>query len=168
MAVGILLYATQETSSETSIQAFQGHYVIGQEHGNWKLLRADLQQTGAFSPATTPLTQDQGQAQAVVQDYYQALNALDYHDAYQLWGAEYQSSRPYAQFAKGFVTTKHDDVTITITTQLSATVYRVGITLKTIEGDTSGTTTNTYSGSYIVGQENGSWKLLTADLQKNS
>ena len=168
VVVEIMLYATQATSSGTRTVAFEGDYIDGQENGTWKLLRADLQQTGTFSPLTTPSAQNQEQAEAVVQHYYQAINASDYSTAYQLWGADYQGSHPYAQFAKGFRTTKHDDITITTVTQLSATVSTIGVVLKTTEEGTGGTVTNTYSGSYVVGQEQGVWKLLTADLQKNA
>ena len=86
IAVEITLYATQDASSGTSISAFEGYYVTGQENGVWKLLRADLRQTGATFPLATPSTNDQDQAKSVVQHYYQAINASDYHNAYQLWG----------------------------------------------------------------------------------
>jgi len=168
MVVEITLYATQETSSGTRIDAFEGHYIVGQENGVWKLLRADLQPIGASFPTATPSRDDQAQAEFVVQHYYQAINASDYHTAYQLWGAEYQGSHTYTQFATGFRATKQDAVTITPATPLATNVYRIGITIKTTERDKAGTIVNTYSGSYVVGQENGNWKLLTADLRKLS
>ncbi len=168
IAVEITLYATQTTPSGTRTAAFEGDYIVGQENGTWKLVRADLQQTGTFSPLATPSAQNQDSAEAVVQHYYQAINASDYSTAYQLWGTEYQGSHPYAQFTKGFRTTKHDDITTTTVTQLSATVYTLGVVLKTTEEGTGGTATTTYSGSYVVGQEQGVWKLFTAHLQESS
>ncbi len=168
ITVEITLYATQATSSGTRLAAFEGHYIVGQENGTWKLLRADLQQTGTSSPLATPSAQNQDQAEAVVYHYYQAINASDYYTAYQLWDAEYQGTHTYTQFAKGFGATKHDEITITTVTQLSATVSTVQVVLKTTEEEKGGTATTTYSGNYAVGQEQGVWKLFTADLQENS
>ncbi len=165
--VEMTIYVTQDSTSGTAIHAFQGSYIVGQENGKWKLLTANLQQTGATA-TTPPSQQDQGQAQGIVQHYYNAINQSDYHTAYQLWGADYQSSHSYAQFASGFTTTKRDDVTFNNITQLAPSVFRVEVVIKTTENAKSGAATSTYKGSYVVGQENGAWKLLTANLQKGS
>ena len=115
----------------------------------------------------TPTPSPAQQAQAVVQQYYNDINNTDYQSAYNLWGSSYQSSHSYSSFANGFANTVHDYVTFGTITPLSDGTVQVGITLQAVNNNSSGgTTTSTYQGYYIVGQENGSWKLLSSNIRK--
>jgi serine/threonine protein kinase len=120
------------------------------------------------SAASTSSPPGQAQAQSVVQSYYGAINQADYQTAYQLWGTNYQRAHPYDQFAAGFATTVYDTITLKSTTQQANGTYSVAVTLVATNKTTTGTTTTTYSGSYTVGQENGTMKLLTANFQQIS
>lgn len=116
---------------------------------------------------TATLTPNQ-QAQAVVQAYFDDINNGDYHDAYDLWGATYQASHSYSSFSSGFSQTINDTVTFTDFTTLQDGTIQVSITLQTLDQSSSGTTTNTFQGYYVVGQEDGVLKLLSAHITKTS
>src|SRR6266852_5231914 len=116
----------------------------------------------------TPTPSPAQQAQAVVQQYYNDINNTDYQSAYNLWGSSYQSSHSYSSFANGFSNTVHDSVTFGTITPLSDGTVQVGITLQAVDNNSSGTVTHTFRGYYIVGQENGSWKLLSSNIRQTS
>ncbi len=122
----------------------------------------------SIPPSPTPTPSPAQQAQAVVQQYYNDINNTDYQSAYNLWGSSYQSSHSYSSFANGFSNTVHDSVTFGNITPLSDGTVQVGITLQAVENSSSGTVTHTFQGYYIVGQENGSWKLLTPNIRQTS
>ncbi len=123
--------------------------------------------TAAITPTTastlTPALTPSQQAQSVLQQYYDDINSRDYQAAYNLLGAANQSSQPYAQFSSGYAHTRHDTFTFnSITPQNDGTVTVV-ITIQALEDAKSGTGTqmSTYHVSYVVGQENGAWKMLS-------
>jgi serine/threonine protein kinase len=118
------------------------------------------------SPTPVPAPSPSQQAQAVIRRYYNAINQADYQTAYQQWGTAYQNANPYNQFASGFANTRHDDLVINTVTPLSDGTVKVAITLYATEQSSSGTVVKEFQGYYIVGQENGSWKLLTASIQQ--
>ena len=117
----------------------------------------------------TPALSPAQQAQAIVQQYYDDINNADYQSAYNLWGASYQSSHSYSSFSNGFANTVHDTISFGTITPLPDGTIRVSITLQAIENNSSGgTTTSTFQGYYNVGQENGSWKLLSSNILKTA
>ncbi len=118
------------------------------------------------TPTPTPTPSPVDQAQAVIQQYYSYINQQDYQDAYNLWGADYQSTHSYSQFASGFANTRRDDLTINSSAQLDDGTVKVVITLYATEDSTTGPVTKTFQGYYIVGIENGNWKLLRASLHQ--
>lgn len=124
------------------------------------------QGTPTTVPATAATSTPQVQAQAVIQQYFTDVNKQDYQDAYLQWGTDYQSTHTYDSFAQGYANTLHDDVIFhTITLQGDGTV-KVDITLYATQQATGGgQTTQVFNGYYIVGQENGGWRLLTASLK---
>lgn len=164
--VGITFYATEEDTSGTLIKGFKGSYVVGRENGNWKLLNTTNIVFLGTTTQLTPPQQDQDLVQGVVQQYYDDINQTDYQDAYQIWGSDYQSLHPYTPWASGYAMTRRDVITFDTTIQLGDGVFKVNVTLTATEGTGSGLVTSTYRGSYIIGQENGRWKLLTASIQK--
>ena len=119
--------------------------------------------TPTTAPTLTPTLPPAQQAQSVVQQYYDDINNRDYQAAYNLLGAANQSSQPYGQFSSGYAHTRHDTITFnSITPQNDGTVTVI-ITLQALEDAKSGTGTqmSTYHLSYVVGQENGAWKMLS-------
>jgi len=118
---------------------------------------------GNNNPPPPVLTPTQ-RAQALIQRYYIDINKRNYYDAYNLW---WSYPQPYQQFASGYANTKHDDIIIgSKTTNTNGTV-QVDITVYATEAAASGTVVHSiYRGSYIVGQQNGSWKILSGNLQK--
>ncbi len=116
---------------------------------------------------TPPTPSPTQQARAVVQQYYDDINKQDYHAAYNLWGTDPQNPPPtYDQFASGYANTQHDDISFgTITPNANGTVT-VDLTIVAMETTSTGTVKSTYQGSYVVGQQNGAWKLLKGSFSK--
>jgi hypothetical protein len=127
-----------------------------------------LRQSSFFGNNGTPppLTPSQ-QAQALLQRYYNDINNRNYQNAYSLWGTDPQHPLPtYQQFANGYANTKHDDITFGLIRPNADGTVQVDLTIVATETTTTGTTISTYQGSYIVGQQNGSWKILRGIFQK--
>ncbi len=114
------------------------------------------------NPTPTPTAAQQ--AQAVITQYYNYINQKDYKDAYNLLGADFQRSQPYDQFVNGYANTQHDDIIFDQVTPLTDGTVKVVITINATETSSSGTVTRQYQGSDIVGQENGTWKILSGSF----
>src|SRR5262249_8395577 len=107
------------------------------------------------------------QAQTLIQQYYYYINKRDYQDAYHLWGRDPQHPPPtYDQFASGYANTQHDDITFGPITPNADGTVTVDLTILATEKTSTGTQMSTYQGSYIVGQQDGAWKLLRANFSK--
>ena len=126
------------------------------------LLKGPLGNNATPTVATTPTDQ----ARSVIQQYYNDINNRDYQAAYNLWGSDYQRTNSFSDFSAGYAHTRHDDVTINSLTALSDGTVRADITIVATEETASGTVTSTYQGTYIIGQENGTWKFLSGTFQK--
>jgi hypothetical protein len=115
----------------------------------------------------TPPTPSQ-QAQTLLQQFYNDINNRDYQGAYALLGHNFQSRQSYSNFANGFMHTRHDDISFDSITPLADGTLNVSVTIHATEDAASGTGTqlSTYKGGYIVGQENGSWKILSGQLNR--
>jgi flagellar basal body-associated protein FliL len=112
------------------------------------------------SPTSVPLTQ---QAQTLLQNYYSDINNKDYQDAYAMLGSQMQAQQQsYTNYVNGFSNTQQDTITITNTTQQSDGTVRLDVTLNATQNDG---TQQTFTGYYIIGQENGSLKILQGHLQ---
>jgi hypothetical protein len=128
-----------------------------------------LRQSGYFGnngpppPALTPAQR----AQALVLRYYIDINKRNYYDAYNLWGNNPQHPLPtYQQFARGYANTKHDDIIFGPITPYTDGTVQVNLTVYATEATLSGIVHSVYQGSYIVGQQNGLWKILSGNVQK--
>lgn len=117
------------------------------------------QATPTTAQATPTLSPAQ-QAQDTIQRYYDDVNQANYQDAYQIWGADYQKGHPYNQFAAGYATTKHVDIVFHNIIAQADGSQMVNMTLYATDKAPGGTKLNAFEGNYIVGQENGAWKLL--------
>jgi serine/threonine-protein kinase len=119
---------------------------------------------------TTPTPSPVQLASATVQQYFDDINVKDYSDAYNLLGNKLQSKQTYSNFVSGFSTTEHDNVQIGNITANSDGTFNVSVTINATEDNVPGPGTHisTYQGYYVVGTENGQWKLLDASFQQVS
>jgi len=116
---------------------------------------------------TPPTLSPSQQARALVQQYYDDINKRDYQDAYNLWGRDPQHPPPtYNQFTSGYANTLHDDITVGPITPNADGTVTVDLTILATETTSTGTQVSTYQGSYIVGQQDSTWKLLRANFTK--
>ena len=114
--------------------------------------------------ATGALTSAQ-QAQTLIQQYYDDINNKNFSAASLLWQ---ESQRPeLTTFEDGFKNTIHDAVTFNNATAQGDGTVKVAVTINATEkADTGATTNSTYTGYYVVGQQNGDWQLLQGSLSK--
>ncbi len=112
------------------------------------------------TPTSVPITQ---QAQTLLKNYYSDINNKDYQDAYAMLGSQLQAQQSYSNYASGFSNTQQDTITITNTSQQADGSVRLDVTLNAAMTDGS---TQTYTGYYIIGTENGSLKILQGHLQQ--
>lgn len=156
--VPVTVTSTVEDVASTTVNTYQGYYIVGLEQGSAKLLSASLNLTNSNNPRVQ-------QAIEVLTQYYGHINARDYQDAYNLWGTAYHSSTSYQQFVAGFANTQ----SVSFTIQPGATVLNEGsvqvpVTIRSVDKTSSGTVTHTYQGSYIIGTEGNSWQLFSANI----
>jgi hypothetical protein len=119
---------------------------------------------------TTPTLSPVQHASATVQQYFDDINIRDYSDAYNFLGSKLQNKQTYNNFVSGFSNTEHDNIQIGNITSNSDGTFNVPVTIDSTEDNVPGPGTHmsTYQGYYIVGMENGQWKLLDASLKKVS
>lgn len=124
-----------------------------------------LKQNGLLGGNSTSPSQ---QAQALISQYYNDVNHRDYQSAYNLWAfSSKHPAQPYNQFVAGYARTQHDDITFDKITPLADGTVRVSITIHASEGKTPAfVTQHTYQGFYLVGQQNGVWKILNGNFKK--
>ena len=104
------------------------------------------------------------QAQAVVQQYYDDINSRHYMAAYDLWKHTPQT-QTFLEFKTGYVDTVHDDITFNSVTPQDNGTVRVSVTVVATERVQVGVTRqSTYTGYYIVGQQNAIWKIWQGSL----
>jgi len=117
----------------------------------------------------TPTTSSAQLAQSVVQQYYSDINNKDYQSAYNLWGPALKKTQSESSFASGYKNTVQDNVTINNVLTLTNGSVRVNITLHSTDQTPSGPPNpSTYQGYWIVGQENGAWKLLSSNISRTA
>ncbi len=98
----------------------------------------------------------------VVLRFYKAINAKDYRAAYSLLGTALQAQQSYDTFAAGYANTSRVAVTIgTISGANGPETNRVAVTLVATQ---TGGGTQTFTGSYDVGADNGSLKIINASI----
>jgi len=117
--------------------------------------------SGTAQATAAPVTPSD-HAKAVVQQYYNDINNKNYHDAYYLWERN-GSGQSYASFVQGYAHTVSDTLTISNIVESGGTV-RVDMNIVATEHNGNKTTQHTYGGYYVVGQVNGTWKILRGYL----
>jgi hypothetical protein len=103
------------------------------------------------------------QAQTLLSQFYTDINNHNYQTAYSLWST---APQPYDEFVSGYANTRHDDIAFGDITPLSDGTVSVAITINATEDVSGGTVVSIYQGTYIVGIQNGGWKILSGNLQK--
>jgi hypothetical protein len=107
------------------------------------------------------------QAQIIIQQFYEDINNKDYQPAYSLLRDGW--SEPYSKFVSGYKETEHVDITFEeIEEQPPFDTVVVDITINASEDHPDGKQIHTYSGFYIIGKENGTYKILDGNLTKIS
>ena len=162
--VAITIVATELFPTGTVKTTYAGYEVV--DPGTWQIKRTGhLDKTERVPVAAPPTSLDPLQAaQAVVQLFHSDINARNYPDAFSLWGADFHSTTEYCTFVKGYSQTRSDHVHIDTTTQLSNGTVQVLATTNTTEDTGAGTTMKVYQETYIAGQENGAWRIISGTL----
>lgn len=99
-------------------------------------------------------------ATKVVWNYFDAINSRNYAKAYALFGAQMQANQSLTDFTAGFATTQHDDLHVSAATANGdQTVVTISLAARLTTGDTQ-----RYSGTYTIGNENGTTKIVAASI----
>ncbi len=99
----------------------------------------------------------------VLLGYFGSINAKDYRGAYEALGATLQGQQSYDAFAAGYANTasaQAAQIVIGGSTQQGVS-YEVTLVLTATQSDGS---VQTYKGTYSIGTENGSWKIVAANV----
>ena len=102
-------------------------------------------------------------AVALVQQFYESIDAYAYADAYALYGSNMQSQQSAAQFEQGYSDTAFVQMTTSGSTANANGTSRVSVKLVAWHNDG---TIRAYGGSYTVGTENGQLKILGASINE--
>lgn len=113
-------------------------------------------------PALTPAT-----ASALVQTFYNDVNARNYSDAYALLSNEWHHQTSLTDFSNGYQNTIKDTLKIEGTQTLADGTIQVNMQLQALEQHADGSqgTTN-YAGFYVVGLEGGKLRILRGALSQ--
>ncbi len=121
--------------------------------------------SGTGGTTQNPTPAPTAQATALVQQYYTAVNNKEYPTAYNLW--KWDGNGPtLAAFKQGYANTLHDDLTVKGSTQLADGTVKVTLNIIAKEHVNGATKFHTYAGYYIVGQDNGTWKIMRGVLNR--
>ena len=161
--VPITIVATEALPAGRVMSTYKGYEELQQVDGSLKITGGSIPRSSRIPsplpllPVLAPGATTTDQAQSVVQQFYSYINQRDYPAAYSLWGQDYHTQTRYCDFVGDYAHTLHDDVQMNAPTALADGTAQVGVTI-TAQEDTPAT--HTYAATYIVGQENGAWKIL--------
>lgn len=115
------------------------------------------------TPSPTQVVLNTTTGSALIQQYFDDINAKNYDAAYNLLSPEYLQQHPQSRqsFAAGFKNTRQDILMIDNAVQQADGTVQVNIHLQAVQ--TNGTVKN-FSGYYIVTQENGQLLILGARI----
>ena len=162
--VPISIVATEALATGRVISTYQGYEELQQVGGSLKITGGSITRTSRVPSPTTLLpvlgtgATTAQYAQSVIQQFYTYINQRDYPAAYNLWGQQYHAQTRYCDFVGDYVHTLHDDVQVNTPTPQADGTAQVGVTINAQE-DTPAT--HIYAATYLVGQENGVWKILS-------
>jgi hypothetical protein len=118
--------------------------------------------------ATLTPTLNAGSAQALIQEFYDDVNAHNYGAAYALLSDDWHKRQSLQDFTVGYQNTAQSTPTIQSTQQLADGTFQVTITLVALESRNGTQVNSMYAGFYIVGIENGMLRLLSGHLTRQS
>ncbi|HEX5506653.1 MAG TPA: DUF4232 domain-containing protein [Thermomicrobiales bacterium] len=109
--------------------------------------------SGPLTPGATPAVQ-------VLQNFYGAIDAKDYHAAYNLLGAAWQQRQSYDDFAGGYADTQFVTAAISADYPVGGgAILNVVLTAKHTDGST-----HHYAGTYTVAPEGGGLRIVAASI----
>jgi serine/threonine protein kinase len=162
--VPITIVATEALPTGRVISTYQGYEELQQVNGSLKITGGSIPQTSrepspmTLLPVLATGTTTTLYAQSVIQQFYNYINQRDYPAAYSLWGQDYHTQTRYCDFVDDYMHTLHDDVQVNTPTPLADGTAQVGVMISAQESTPA---THIYTATYIVGQENGAWKILS-------
>lgn len=161
--VPITIQATENIDEGEVMRVYSTYQIVKQVNNVWRIVGGGplqkIGQTKLITPVAT-VTPSESQAQIVISQFYNDISNQDYRGAFSLLGTGLQGSNTYCQFFLSHVQILHDDVTFGDITALRSGLTRITVTISETKQTSSGPTTKTYQMTYVVGQENNSWKIL--------
>jgi hypothetical protein len=115
-----------------------------------------------LTPSPTAVVLDTNTASALVQEYFDDINAKRYDAAYDLLSSEWQQTQSRQNFISGYQKTVQDTLTILNAVDQGDGTVKVNVTLQA--QNTDGTVN--YAGFYLVTIENGKLVLLRGNLKQ--
>jgi hypothetical protein len=112
------------------------------------------------APTTRPVST--ATASSVVRRYFEAINNQDYPTAYGILGSSFHQRQSYSQFAAGFSETVQDDLEVVSAARTGLGRYAIVIRLVAEQSDGS---VRRFSGTYVVGREDDTLKIVSARLR---
>jgi hypothetical protein len=168
--IEITIYATEVRSSgEVVVHTYRIYHIVQSGKiiggGNIGSGPSGLIGTATVIAEPTIAATPSQQAGDIVQEFYNDINQRNYPEAYNVLGKSFQSSMPYCQFVAGYADTKHDQIVFDTVAPLPDGTVDVEVT---IDAEASIGAHSSYQWNGIVGQEDGSWKILKATQQQVS
>jgi hypothetical protein len=168
--IEITIYATEVRSSgEVVVHTYRIYHIVqsGKIIGGGNIGSGPSGLIGTATVIAEPTTAATPSQQAgdIVQEFYDDINQRNYPQAYNLLGKSFQSTMSYCQFVAGYAGTKHDQIVFDTVAPLPDGTVDVEVTIDA-EASTGGHSSYQWNG--IVGQEDGSWKILKATQQQVS
>ena len=105
-------------------------------------------------------------AEEVILEFYDSLDRLDYETAYSLMGSDWQNGTSFEEFCKGYLNTEHVSVITVGSVEEDDTDAHVIATIEAEELRSSGTVYQQYEVGYILGIEDGEFKILSGTGEK--
>jgi hypothetical protein len=120
--------------------------------------------TATAIPSPTPVVLTNDTAKALIQQYYDDINARKYDDAYDLLAPEWQQTKSREDFVNGYQTTVSVALTILGAEPASGNTIQVDVKLKAVDNKNGSEVTTNYAGYYIVTLENGKLLMLSGKV----
>lgn len=124
--------------------------------------------TPPVTPSPTQVVLNTTTAEALIQQFYDDINAQQYDAAYNLLSPEYQQKQSRQNFKDGFATTVMDTVMIQNAQALSDGTVQVNVTLQAVDQKSGMQVTTCYGGNYIVELINGQLLIKSGKLNQQS
>lgn len=121
-----------------------------------------------ITPSPTETALNGPNAQALINQFYNDINAKQLDAAYDLLSTNYQSTQSRDDFKSGYQTTVSDTWTLGDTQTLSDGSIKIPITLTATDNKNGTNVTTVYSGYYIVIKENGQLRIDQGKLNPQS